>query len=200
MYDEAPRSQNLNIKIGNTTFQNLTDLKQFVASIIKNPKYELSALNQTVDLSPEHSKFMSDLLSYHPRAQQKLKNYTKILLGSHQIGTKSTRCFFIEKNASFREDISYLKACDAAYDATAAEVSQYLLNDNQKLQGENILNFLVRLFKLYPLSLNHLSPILKEVFPHRRLDEDIQRVFLLNILKLTIVRHFSRTVPLTFFP
>jgi len=195
MYDEGPRSQNLAIKIGNTTFQSLTDLKQFVVSIIKNPKYELSALNQTLELSPEHSKFMYDLLSYHPKAQQKLKNVSKILVGVHQIGTKLTRCFFIEKNSSHKEDISYLKACDAAYDAAAEQGSQYLLNDSQKLLGENILNFLARLFKLYPLSLNHLSPILKEVFPHRRLDEDIQRVFLLNILKLTIVRHFFQNCP-----
>ena len=188
MYEEETKTQNFRIRVTNNTFNNLKDLKLYVSAIIKNPKYELKSLNQTVELDEDHKKFIYELFTHHPNAKEKLKGSTKILLGYNTIRAKPTKCFFIEKGPSHREDISYLKACNALYDNLAEQNLNNLLNANQTKLVEKILNFLVKILKLYPLSLSQLPSLLRDLFPHRRLDENILRIFLINILKLTIVR------------
>jgi len=186
MYEEETCSQNFKIIIGNNCFKNLNDLKTYVTAIIKNPKYELSTVHHSVELESEHTKFMYELFSYHPKAQEKLRGLTKIFIGYNNLGPRPTKCFFIEKEAFLREDISYLKACSSAYDTFAEQNLDNLLNPGQATMTENILSFLAKLLKLYPLSVSQLPSLLRDLYPHRRLDENIQRIFLINILKLAI--------------
>jgi len=162
-------------------------LKAYVAAILKNHKYDTSPQNPFIELDHDHSKFIYELLNYHPKAKTKLKNLSKILVGTNYMGKRSTKCFFIEKTTSEKEDISYVKACNMAYEIFSAQNSQNLLNAQQKDMAENIMNFIAKLMKLYPLSLSAFPSYLAEIFPHRRLDEMIQRIFFTNILKLSLV-------------
>jgi len=196
MYDEAPRSQNCDIKIGSATFQSLQDLKSYVLTILKNPIYEVSSPTQFIELDAAHTKFMYELLSHHPKAPTKLKDLQKILIGCNLIDGKPTKCFFVERESSEREDISYIKACNIIYDSFSEIDPQKTLNENQITLIEKILDFLIKIFKLYPLSVTYLPAILKDIFPHRRFNEDIQKIFLINILKLTIKFDRIRTLVL----
>jgi len=187
IYDEEPRSQDCEIQIGSATFQNLQDLKSYVATILKNPIYDVSSPTEFVELDAGHTKFMYELLSHHPKAQTKLKDLRKIFIGCNLIDNKPTKCFFVERESSEKEDISYIKACNTIYDSFSQNNPQKTLNEHQNTLIENILDFLIKIFKLYPLSVSYIPTILKDVFPHRRFNEDIQKIFLINILKLTIV-------------
>lgn len=119
--------------IGNNQFGSLSDLKHYVAAILRNPKYELKNVDDFVTLEKEHQKFIYELFSFHPKAKAKLKNLDKIKIGYNTFGQKPTRCFFIEKTTSEKEDISFLKACNSAYEVFAAQNSQCLLKEHQNV-------------------------------------------------------------------
>jgi len=72
-------------------------------------------LNQSKDgeiLGESEKKFMIDLLKYHYKAEEKLKDLEDISVGIHPV-YPDTRCFMIIRNNGTKEDFSISKCIDA---------------------------------------------------------------------------------------
>jgi hypothetical protein len=82
------------------------------------------------------------------------------------------------------------------YEIYSAQNSQAILNAKQQTLIENIIGTIGKLLRLYPLSLQGVPGYLGEVFPHRRLDDIVQRVFFTNVLRVSLVSSFGLLVNL----
>lgn len=150
-----------------------------------------NAPDEFVEVSPEHQKFLLELFKYHPKSKQKLLNVKKVLVGANMFEkNRFSKCFYISKGANEKEDISYHKACDSAADAFASDKMNTLLSENELKLIDLQMNMLLKLQSIYPLAKNQFQSVISDCFPHRRLDESIQRIFFINILKFGIVNLF----------
>lgn len=198
IFENPEHVREIDIKIGSTSFKSRKDLIAYVRNILRGSKLKPNSPEDFVEVSPEQQKFLFDLFKFHPKSRAKLTNASKILIGANYFDkNKLSKCFFIRKDTSEKEDISYLKACNAAADAFANDKMKSLLTPNQTQLVDLQINMLLRIYKIYPLAKKHFESIISESFPHRRLDESIQRVFFINILKFSLVKSIFDELDLT---
>ena len=212
MYDEGINmNKSLNIRIGVKVFNTVQELKTYIGNMLRDSKYEFMKpigdnmnidvsimTREYVELDSEDTDFMMQLFSYHPKSKAKLKDFSKILIGENMINSRKTRCFYIQKQNNDKEDISYIKTCNHIVDIMNEKKMLKLLNNRQEQSISNIIHMLIKIFKYYPLSIDNFESLLSEVFPHRRLNEAIQTVFYINILRLSIVL-FSHHIDNVFY-
>jgi len=89
------------INLGGFEFKNINDIKTKSKSIISN-NFDNEPLKE-LDL-----KFVEDILKFHPKYDEKIKDMKFISVGKHSKYT-NTRCFYIVKNNDLNEDFSIQK-------------------------------------------------------------------------------------------
>eukprot|EP01016_Furgasonia_blochmanni_P032492 TRINITY_DN3350_c0_g2_i3.p1 TRINITY_DN3350_c0_g2~~TRINITY_DN3350_c0_g2_i3.p1 ORF type:complete len:590 (+),score=110.26 TRINITY_DN3350_c0_g2_i3:163-1932(+) len=143
-----------------------------------------------VPLDMEDSLFMQELFKYHPRATKKLHDLKRISIGIYLVNNeKKTKCFFLEKSNSSRppEDISYVKTCQACADYfNDLALGQKFLSAEQEELIRAVRNLITKIADTYPLTIKYIANTLNDVFPHKRHDERTQKLFLCQILRISL--------------
>jgi hypothetical protein len=161
---------------------------QEVREILNNPKY----CNDSVKVSPSEEELLIEIFRYHPRSTEKLADLKSISVGiNNEIGHKGTKCFFIHKKSGDREEISYLKSCHAMINSIESSRGlshfvEFPSAEKQRL-SDSILELLVRLLNIYPLSKDYFMTSLLEKFPHKRRNEKCLVLFFMQLMRLLIV-------------
>lgn len=189
IYENPESVREAEIKISGNTFKTRKDLVAYVGNILRGTKLQTNSPEEYVEVGSEHQKFLLELFNYHPKAKRKLANASKVLVGANIFeGNKLSKCFYISKGVSEKEDISYIKACNSAAEAFASHKMNSLLSENEIKLIDMQMKMLLKLQAIYPLARKQFEIVIKDCFPHRMLDESIQRVFFINILKFGIVK------------
>ena len=92
------------INLGGFEFKNISDIRKKSKSIISN-SFDNEPLKE-LDL-----KFVEDILKFHPKYDEKIKDMKFITVGKHSEYINS-RCFIIVKNNNIYEDFSIQKCID----------------------------------------------------------------------------------------
>ena len=92
------------INLGGFEFKNISDIRKKSKSIISN-SFDNEPLKE-LDL-----KFVEDILKFHPKYDEKIKDMKFITVGKHSEYINS-RCFIIVKNNDIYEDFSIQKCID----------------------------------------------------------------------------------------
>jgi len=77
------------------------------------------------ELAGDEAEFIKTLFEYHPRASEKKDKMTGVAVGVNA-EFPDTRCFFVLKEGDVKEDFSYKKCLDTAFniDTSAKRTKQ----------------------------------------------------------------------------
>jgi hypothetical protein len=90
--------------LGGITYEDINKVKS-KSRVILNTKKDGEELNEF------EKKFIVDLLKFHKKSEDKVKDMKSVIVDSHP-SYKATRCFFVVRNDGTKEDFSIAKCID----------------------------------------------------------------------------------------
>lgn len=133
------------ITIAGTVWETRAHLKAHCQDILR--RYEENARVEEPDFV-----FMSALLAFHPRGQEKLEGCQGMVVGVHPV--HRARCFYVQRQSG-SEDFSYIRCVD---NAPTEEVMAQL----------QICKVLCSVLQLHPASCESVAHLIEENFPTYR--------------------------------
>eukprot|EP00359_Climacostomum_virens_P001913 CAMPEP_0204899560 /NCGR_PEP_ID=MMETSP1397-20131031/1924_1 /ASSEMBLY_ACC=CAM_ASM_000891 /TAXON_ID=49980 /ORGANISM="Climacostomum Climacostomum virens, Strain Stock W-24" /LENGTH=525 /DNA_ID=CAMNT_0052067533 /DNA_START=498 /DNA_END=2071 /DNA_ORIENTATION=+ len=131
------------LSIGTRTFNSANELKHIVFDLMQ--KYAVGA-----KLSSEDQSFMLSLLAHHPKAEEKLANFSHLIVAKHDADSRVTKCFSVVSTDGQVKEISYVKSVAGLVTKTAtlasSKHSEHLIKAAQQ-----VTQFLVKVIASRPL-------------------------------------------------
>jgi len=158
---------------------------------LHNSKYEFKINEKIPTLEKNDEELIFQVLQFHPRAADKLKNFARIKIGLSPFDTHSSRCFYLERTTGELEDISYIKCVNKILADFYSNQAFFLLNEQETNCLNSILSCLVLLFKNNTLSLDQFISSCKEHCPSKSAPDAFHTFYLKFLLNLALVAFFS---------
>lgn len=89
------------IYLGSRKFRSLGDVKSIFSKMLKGNK-------QGEKISEENAQYLKDLMKYHDKGEEKLKDFDHFTVDFHP-KFNDTKCFFVVRTDGSKEDFSYVK-------------------------------------------------------------------------------------------
>ncbi len=102
--DREKKNPKISVTLGDFTYDDINKIKS-KARVILNLKKNGDILDES------EKKFVVDLLKFHSKAEEKLRDLKDICVDNHPTFA-NTRCFIIVRNDGSREDVSISKCID----------------------------------------------------------------------------------------
>ncbi|KAL4446456.1 hypothetical protein ABPG74_001197 [Tetrahymena malaccensis] len=181
---EKNKKSEIELEVEGVIFENQKKLLMYIRDIMN--KYVLNSISDVKELNKEDTKFLLGVLKYHPNSKEKMERYVKLIIGQAQFDDKISKCLYIQNKEGQKIDISYVKSVFNLVDEQFQKIGLKQGSPNQKKMMLQVVDLLAKIIKIYPLYQNDLCRILQESYPHRVQGEQFHKIYLTNILQLTI--------------